>query len=211
MICDDHFGDLRPIIAGDLAAFVPAGDRHRSLTVVREVGDRDVAAEVRRWWETIRCAVADVEACAAIRGAVERWADGSRDGQLRGVLAVVRLDERGHRGLASGIDELWQVRARDPRDFRRLVEFARAAVVTNPSPSGIGCRCDLPAATPPSRAQLIGIVRVVLDASRDDRPRLLAWAERRLRAYAMAGVLDPTYVENVRGRLRAMCGGRCAR
>ena len=142
---DDHFGDLRPILDGDLASFVAEQDRHRSLTVVREAGDRDLVAEGRRWLDKVRADAATVDACTAIRRAVERWADGSRDGQLRGVLAVVRLDERGHRGLAAALDELWQVRAKDGRDFWRLVEFARGRVLAAPSaPADMGCRCLQP-------------------------------------------------------------------
>ena len=82
-----------------------------------------------------------------MRTVVERWADGSRDGQMRGALAVVRMDELGHRGMAAALDQLWSVRAKDGGDFRRLVEFARTRVITSPSaPADIGCRCDAPVA-----------------------------------------------------------------
>lgn len=139
---EDFYGDLRPILDDDMAAFVRDDDPHRSLTVVREAGDVDVIGETRRWMDKIRADAGDVDGCTAMRRAVERHADGSRDGQLRGALAVVRLDERGHRGLAAALDQLWQVRAKDGRDFRRLVEFARGRVVTSPSrPEEIGCLC----------------------------------------------------------------------
>src|SRR6187200_2568035 len=42
------------LVAEDLARFVPPNDRHRSLTVVREHGDRDLIAETRQWLDKIR-------------------------------------------------------------------------------------------------------------------------------------------------------------
>lgn len=212
---DDHYGDLRPILADDLAAFVRADDRHRSLTVVREVGERDVIAAARQWWDQVRADPGSVDACTAVRRAVDKWADGSRGGQLRGVLAVVRLDERGHRGVAAALDELWGVRAKDSRDFARLVEFARSQVITDPSPTAaIGCRCDGVTLTPitmavaPTRAQLVGLLRSVLDADPAEQPGRLAWAVGKLTAWAAAGVLDPVYVRNVTAQLTDACGAR---
>lgn len=203
----DHFGDLRPILADDLAAFVRARDRHRSLTVVRDVGDQDVVAAARQWWDAVRADPGRIDACGAMHRAGERWADGSRAGQLRGVLAVVRLDERGHRGVAGALDLLWSVRAKDARDFTRLVEFARTRVITSPSPpQAIGCRCDQ--VKPPTRAQLVGILRSVLAADPAQQPGRLDWATRKLRGWADAGVLDPTYVRNVIGQLTTASGGR---
>jgi hypothetical protein len=138
----DHYGDLRPILADDLDRFVHEADRHRSLTVVREDGDRDEWAETRRWMDAVRADAATTEPCAAMRTVIDRWANGSRDGQLRGTFAAIRLDEQRHHGVAAAIDELWQVRASDARDFRRIVEFARAKVTAHPStPENIGCRC----------------------------------------------------------------------
>jgi hypothetical protein len=138
----DFYDDMRPILEDDLAAFVREEDRHRSLTVVREAGDRDVVAETKRWLDKLHVDSADVDACTAMRAALERWADGSRDGQLRGALALVRLDERGHHGLAAALDELWSVRTKDTHDFRRIVEFARNRVVAAPSAAeDMGCNC----------------------------------------------------------------------
>jgi hypothetical protein len=139
---DDFFGDLRPILDDDLDRFVRAEDRHRSLTVVREAGDRDVIGETQRWLHAIRTQATDTTPCTAMRRAIERWADGSRESQLRGTLAVVRLDERGHDGIAAALDQLWSVRASDARDSRRIVEFARAQLIASPSlPADIGCHC----------------------------------------------------------------------
>lgn len=142
----DFYGDLRPILDDDLAAFVAetgAGGKHSSMTVVREEGDVDVIAETRRWLDKLRADAGDVDGCKAMQRAVERWGDSSRDSQMRGILAVVRADERGHRGLAAALDQLWQVRGKDRRDFRRLVEWARGRVITSPSrPEDIGCDCD---------------------------------------------------------------------
>ena len=131
------------IVAEDLMPFVPVRARHGSMTVVREVGDRDLVAEGRRWLDQVRADAGQVDACRAMRRGVERWADGSREGQKRGAVALVRLDERGHRGLVAGLDELWSVRASDARDFWRLVEMARSVVLCSPSPpEAIGCQCD---------------------------------------------------------------------
>lgn len=129
------------IVAEDLMPYVPVPARHRSLTVVRARGDRDLTAEGRQWLDQVRADAATVEACRAMRRAVEKWADGSRDGQMRGVLAVVRLDERGHRGLAAALDELFTVRAKDERDFWRLAEWARRQVLQAPAtpPNERGC------------------------------------------------------------------------
>ena len=132
------------LVAEDLARFVSPNDRHRSLTVVREHGERDLIAENRQWLDKIRGDAGNVATCTRMRRAVERWADGSRHSQLRGALAVVRADERGHRGLTTALDELWSVRARDARDFWRLVEWARSRVLATPSPPNeIGCRCGV--------------------------------------------------------------------
>lgn len=140
---EDFYGDLRPILADDLAAFVRIEDRHKSLTVVREEGDQDLIGEARRRIDRIRADAAAVEACRAMRTIVDRYADGSRGSQLRGAIAAVRLDELGHRGLAAALDALLSVRAKDPRDFWRLVEFATRVVLSKPSrPEDIGCRCN---------------------------------------------------------------------
>jgi hypothetical protein len=141
---DDFFGDLTPIVEDDLAAFVPVSEIGVSKTVIREIGERDTIAETRQWLRKLNADAGDVPPDFAMNRVLERWADGSREGQKMGVLALVRLDERGHRGLAAALDQLWQVRAKDPRDFRRLTEWARARVLVNPTPAGDrGCTCDL--------------------------------------------------------------------
>jgi hypothetical protein len=212
----DHYWDLRPIVNDDLAAFVRDEDRHRSMTVVREPGDRDTAGETRRWMDQLRADTAAEQPCTAMQRIVEKWSDGSRDAQLRGVLAAARADEWGHRGLAAALDQLWSVRAKDARDFDRLVEFARRRVVTDPSPTDrIGCRCDVErrvpgnhaSAQPPTRKMLIGLVRKVLVADDAERPQLLAWATAKLRGYATAGQLDAVYVGNVIDQLHRAAGG----
>ena len=140
---DDDFGDERFILADDLDSFVRAVDRHRSLTVVHEAGERDFIGEARQWWDGVRADSAAVEPCAAMQRTVDKWADGSRDGWKRGTIAIVRMDEKGHHGLAAALDQLWSVRAKDERDFRRLVEYARFRVLTKPTPpGGMGCRCE---------------------------------------------------------------------
>lgn len=143
---NDWYGDLRPILDDDLARFVAEKDRYRSLTVVNDPRDRDGEADTRRWLDRLRDDPATTDQCAAMRRAVERHADGSRDGQIRGALAVVRLDELGHAGVAGALDGLWSVRARDRRDFDRVLAFARRRVVDSPSPANRrGCRCSPPA------------------------------------------------------------------
>jgi hypothetical protein len=140
---DDYdFGDDSLILADDLASFVPVEARHKSMTVVLEPGARDMIAETRQWLDKIRAGGAGGDMCKAMRRAVDKCGDGSRAGQLSGVLMVVRYDERGCRGLAVALDELWSVRAKDDRDFRRMVESAREVVLAKPSPAGVGCRCD---------------------------------------------------------------------
>ncbi|QJY46939.1 AAA family ATPase [Pseudonocardia broussonetiae] len=153
---NDHFGDLAPIVAGerdwryhadtldtDLGAFVRDADRMRSNTVVRELDDPDMTAETARWQLNLRSTAADVEPCAAMQRAVDKWADGSRAGQFSGALAVIRLDEREHRGLATAVDQLWQVRAKDERDFNRVLRDARKIVLSDPTPEDErGCDCD---------------------------------------------------------------------
>lgn len=143
---DTHwFGDLRPILDDDLARFVAEQDRHRSLTVVADPRDHDAEADTRRWLDALRADPATTDQCAAMVRAVERHADGSRDGMLRGALAVVRLDELGHAGVAAALDQLWSVRAKDRRDYDRVIAFARRRVVESPSPANRrGCRCRPP-------------------------------------------------------------------
>jgi hypothetical protein len=139
---NDHFGDLRPILADDLAAFVREDDRDRSLTVVREPGDPDIEGQARRWVRQLRHADADIEACAAMQIIVDRHADGSREEQRAGIVAALRFDERGHAGLAAALDVLWSVRAKDARDFWRMVESGRRVVLAKPSPkTEYGCNC----------------------------------------------------------------------
>lgn len=139
---NDFYGDMRPLVESDLDAFVRETDRHRSLTVVREDGDVDGIGEAKRWVEKLRADAGDTDACTAMRTVIERWADGSRHAQFNGVLGVVRMDERGHVGVAAALDELWSVRAKSPRDFRRMMEFARHLVSARPSPpDAMGCSC----------------------------------------------------------------------
>jgi hypothetical protein len=123
---------------------VPVSEIGVSKTVIREIGERDTIAETQQWLRKLNADAGDVPPDFAMTRVLERWADGSREGQKMGVLALVRLDERGHHGLAAALDQLWQVRAKDPRDFRRLTEWARARVLVNPTPAGErGCTCDL--------------------------------------------------------------------
>lgn len=138
---DDFFGDLGTILADDLAAFIKVDDRHRSLTVVLEAGEPDREGEIRRFVDRLRADAADVELCAAMRTVLHRYTDGSRDAQRNGSLALGRLDEQGHRGLAAALDELWSVRAKDQRGYLRLVEGARRIVLDKPSPPDDRCRC----------------------------------------------------------------------
>lgn len=185
------------IVAEDLMAFVPVPARHRSLTVVRDRGDRDLVAEGRQWLDRIRVDAADVDACAAMSHAVERWADGSREGQKKGAVALVRLDERGHRGLAAALDQLWSVRASDARDFWRLVEMARGVVLAQPTPpAGRGCRCEpvtddrrRTGYRSPTKRSLRGLVERVLTADEPERVRVLGWAARKLAEHVQAGAL----------------------
>jgi putative DNA primase/helicase len=175
---DDFFGDLRPILDDDLDSFVREQDRHRSLTVVREEGDRDIIGETRRWLDKLKADTSTVDTCTAMHRAVERWADGSRENQLRGALAVVRLDERGHHGLAAALDQLWRVRAKSSRDFQRIVEFAHGRVITNPAPPNkIGCRCPNASTVWPSPAQPLAVARQLLSekTSADGHLLLRRW------------------------------------
>ena len=71
-------GDLE---ARDLKQFVPANDRHRSLTVVREISDPDILGESYRWMDKIHADAATTTPCDRMQAAVERHADGSRQGQ----------------------------------------------------------------------------------------------------------------------------------
>ena len=130
------------VIAPDLAEFVRPPDQHRAMTVVREKDDTDVIGQAHRRVEQLKADAADIDCCTAMRASIERHADGSREGQKRGILAAVRLDERGHRGLAAALAELLSVRAKDPRDFWSLVTWANRIVLGKPSGAeDIGCRC----------------------------------------------------------------------
>ena len=139
---DDFFGDLRPILDDDLARFVRLEDRERSLTVLYHEGERDLVGEARRRRIALQRDAATVTTCDTMQLAVNRWADGSREGQRAGILAAVRFAERGHVGLASALDQLLGVRSKDPRDFWRLVEWAERIVLGKPTPdSAKGCSC----------------------------------------------------------------------
>ena len=199
---DDHFGDLRPILDDDLARFVGERDRHRSLTVVTDPREADVEGEAKRWLDRLRTDPATTGQCTAMQRAVERHADGSRDGQLRGALAVVRLDELGHAGAAGALDELWGVRARDRRDYERVITFARRVVVASPSPPDRrGCCCGS-AQLPPTRAVVTGVLRKVLTAPDAEQPQLLAWALGKLRSWSASGQLDPEHAHTLAAQLR---------
>jgi hypothetical protein len=134
--------------ADDLAEFVPPDKIGADVNDGWDVdGDRE--AETRRWVARIRRDAADVAMCSTMAAAVDRWSDGSREAAKNGTLAVVRFDERGHRGLPAALDALWSVRpdrGRE-RDFRRVTEWARELVAKRPSSEEDiypgGCLCDM--------------------------------------------------------------------
>lgn len=167
-------------------------------------------------------------ACPAVLAAL-READASlheshrsrHDNTRDHVLRILRLGEQGHPGAVTALSAL-QVRfcrivtADESRTYAAAVsEFDRmvdglngigllAATPTPDERRGCRCRADT---EPPSRAAIVGVLRKVLNADTAERPRLLAWATRKLRAWAKAGQLDPVYVSNVVEQLEQAVGG----
>jgi hypothetical protein len=139
---NDFLGDLRPILADDLASFVPKIQKGRGLRTAADPRDDYVGQEARRFVAEMKADAAETPKCTAMAVVIAERMTGDRGDQRAGVLAAVRFDERGHQGLGAALDELWSVRAKSPRDFWRLVEGAKEEVLDSPSPAAEkGCNC----------------------------------------------------------------------
>ena len=137
----DWFGDLRPILDGwhgrsrdgnhvddDLAAFVRAEDRGRSLTVVYEVGGADptpadLQGEARRIWNTMSIGE---DACPAVQRAAdsEHRADGKPLTEMAKLLKLVRLAEQGHHGAREAAEHWAGWCRRGMREQARMIAYA---------------------------------------------------------------------------------------
>jgi len=138
---NDYFGDMSSIVAGyhgrdrdngfvdeDLAGFVPAKDRHRSLTS-NEADPTvvDLRGQARRMWD----AMPDGDACPAVARALasEQRADGTPITEMGKLKRLVRLAEQGHHGARDAGEEFAQ-QWRPKRDgAQRAIEYAIGYVI----------------------------------------------------------------------------------
>jgi hypothetical protein len=166
-------------------------------------------------------------ACSSVLAAL-RTADTSlrspvvsrHDDACASVLRLLRLGEQGHPGATHALAALKvrftrvvvadgsRTHACAVAEFDRMVDGENGIgllLATPTGPSRRGCRCGS-APEPPTRAALVGMLRKVVNATGDERSRLLAWATRKLRGYAAAGQLDAVYVANVLEQLHQAGG-----
>ena len=145
---DDDFGDLEELFPDEL---IPVDPKYagRPLHHVWWNIPRDDA--VRAWVTKLLSSTADEKMCEAMEWAVNKHAGrGGREGQLSGTELVIGRDHDGHRGLATAIDLLWSIRAKEARGFERMLEGARAKVLQNNRgrKPKLPCTCDQPKRAP---------------------------------------------------------------
>jgi hypothetical protein len=138
---EDHFGDLDELFPDDA---IPVDPKYAGRDVTHVWFHIPVTDEIREWVAKLMSAHADGQMCEGMAWVVDKWGNGGREEQLRGTYLAIGRAHGGHRGLATAIDELWGIRAKEPRGFRRMLEGARAKVLKDPRgwPQADSCSCD---------------------------------------------------------------------
>jgi hypothetical protein len=144
----DDFGDLEELFPDES---IPVDPKYKGRDLTHAWFNIPIDDEIRAWVATLLSVHADGEMCEAMRWAVDQHAKRlGREGQLSGTLLAIGRDYDGHRGLATAIDELWSIRAKERRGFVRMLEGARAKVLKNNRDDKrkrrTGCTCDRTAA-----------------------------------------------------------------
>ncbi|MGQ0482904.1 MAG: bifunctional DNA primase/polymerase [Pseudonocardia sp.] len=143
-----------------------------------------------------------IGALRAAQDALSGPVGGRHDAAAHHVLALLRIGEQGHPGVAESLDELavtferevTEDGSRSPgaarAEFARLIQGGIGLVLADPTPDQRrGCQhCGEIADPARLRAALIGVVRTVLTAAPSRRERLLRWAAGKVFGHVPAGL-----------------------